>query len=105
MKMHTLYFPQNSACDVLIGRTHNFNEIHANRDRTISAHQPHGQPENDGAERLAVYGKSDGRIGGHDLERVLLISYTNVLCLGTENTVAVTREVSSDSGKDPCFWS
>ena len=29
MKMHTLYFPQNSACDVLIGRTHNFNEIHA----------------------------------------------------------------------------
>ena len=74
-----------------------------NRDRTISAHQPHGQPENDGAERLAVYGRSDGRVGGHDLETVSLISYTNELDLGTETTVAVTREVSSDSGEDPCF--
>ena len=76
-----------------------------NRDRTISAHQPHGYLENDGAERLAVYGKSDGKPGGHDSERVSQISYTNVLCLGTETTVAVTREVSSDSGEDPCFGS
>jgi len=27
---------------------------------------------------------------GHDLEGVLLLSYTDMLCLGTESTVAVT---------------
>ena len=67
--------------------------------------EPHGWPENEGAERLAIYGKSDARLGGHDSERVSQISYTNVLYLGTETTVAVTREVSSDSGEDPCFGS
>ena len=76
-----------------------------NRDRTISARQPHSWPEKEGAERLAICGKSDARLGGHDSERVSQISYTNVLCLGTETTVAVPREVSSDSGEDPCFGS